>query len=173
MTITASLLNPAFTPLATADVHSTFGLAPRDGVAQIVADNTPALAWGIRGSFYRYVAGATHILDGAKKGPGDYFLWPYQSTKAEGDRLIIQYGGTVNFMKYCGANNELVRGRCDLDFTFADPKIDIDTTTGDIKETQQGHNLRNQIATDTEYDGGGYLFPAPTATLSLSPVMGR
>ena len=45
MTITASLLNPAFTPLATADVHSTFGLAPRDGVAQTVADNTPALAW--------------------------------------------------------------------------------------------------------------------------------
>ena len=87
MTITASLLNPAFTPLATADVHSTFGLAPRDGVAQTVADNTPALAWGIRGSFYRYVAGATHILDGAKKGPGDYFLWPYQSTKAEGARL--------------------------------------------------------------------------------------
>ena len=76
-------------------------------------------------------------------------------------------------MKYCGANNELICGRCDLDFTFADPKIDIDTTTGDIKETQQGHNLRNQIATDTEYDGGGYLFPAPTATLSLSPGMGR
>ena len=39
-------------------------------------------------------------------------------------------------MKYCGANNELICGRCDLDFTFADPKIDIDTTTGDIKETQ-------------------------------------
>ena len=248
MTITASLLNPAFTPLATADVHSTFGLAPRDGVAQTVADNTPALAWGIRGSFYRYVAGATHILDGAKKGPGDYFLWPYQSTKAEGDRLIIQYGGTVNFMKYCGANNELVRGRCDLDFTFADPKIDIDTTTGlghiyatvhtksyqkgtwsgptevqvgtidtnagryntdngvttwsgvstkltadgnnafsnfyepesfldslnfsyptagDIKETQQGYNLRNQIATDTEYNGGGYLFPRTDGNLVL------
>ena len=71
-------------------------------MAQTVADNTPALAWGIRGSFYRYVAGATHILDGAKKGPGDYFLWPYQSTKAEGDRLIIQYGGTVNF-------NEILR----------------------------------------------------------------
>ncbi|MDO4651932.1 hypothetical protein [Corynebacterium durum] len=42
---------------------------------------------GHRGSFYRYVAGATHILDGAKKGPGDYFRWPYQSTKAEGDRV--------------------------------------------------------------------------------------
>ena len=167
MTITASLLNPAFTPLAAADVHSTFGLVPRDGVGQTVADNTPALAWGIRGSFYRYVAGATHILDGAKKGPGDYFLWPYQSTKAEGDRLIVQYGGTVNFMKYCGANNELVRGRCDLDFTFADPKIDIDTTAGDIKETQQGYNLRNQIATDTEYGGGGYLFPRTDGNLVL------
>ena len=237
-TIALTTALPAITPTATADVNNTIGTEPRPGINQTPEAHSPALAWGIRGSFYRYVSGATHILDGAKKGQGDYFLWPYQSTTRNGDTLSIQYGGTVNFMKYC-AGNQVKRGNCDLDFTFADPRIEFDTATGrghiyatvhtksypdgvwsgpetvqvgvidtnagrynnandittwtgvsakltaagnhafsdfyeeggfldslnfsypfagEIKETQEGYNLRHRLSTDTEFNGGSNLY---------------
>ncbi|MDO4685627.1 MAG: HtaA domain-containing protein [Corynebacterium sp.] len=130
LTTSLALLNPVM-PVAFADANSTFGIAAQPNVEQEVPESTSALQWGIRNSFVGYVNGATHILDGAKQGPGRTYLWPYQSTtkNPETSEVTIQYGGTVNFLKHCHGGDE--RPHCDLDFTFGSPKIVINTTTGE------------------------------------------
>ncbi|MDO5077399.1 HtaA domain-containing protein [Corynebacterium sp.] len=129
LTTSVALLSPGM-PVALADGNSTFGITAQPGVEQKVAAETSALQWGIRGSFVRYVSGATHILDGAQQGPNNTYLWPYQSTQKNPDtgEVTIQYGGTVNFMKYC--SGETRRPNCDLDFTFSAPKIVLNPATG-------------------------------------------
>lgn len=129
LTASLSLVSPAM-PIALADADSKFGIEAQQNVEQNVPESTSALQWGIRGSFVRYVSGATNILDGAKQGPNDSYLWPYKATTKNPDtgEVTVQYGGTVNFMKYCGG--EAIRPNCDLDFTFSAPKVVINTKTG-------------------------------------------
>lgn len=129
LTTSIALFSPAM-PVAFADANSKFGIEAQQGVEQTVPAEASALQWGIRGSFVRYVSGATNILDGAKQGPHNSYLWPYKSTTKNADtgEVTIQYGGTVNFMKYC--SGETKRPNCDLDFTFGSPKIVLDTKTG-------------------------------------------
>ncbi|WJZ02637.1 HtaA domain-containing protein [Corynebacterium freiburgense] len=129
LTASLSLVSPAM-PIALADANSKFGIEAQPNVEQNVPESTSALQWGIRGSFVRYVSGATNILDGAKQGPNNSYLWPYKETTKNSDtgEITVQYGGTVNFMKHCGG--EPIRPNCDLDFTFSAPKVVIDTKTG-------------------------------------------
>ncbi|MCX7443717.1 HtaA domain-containing protein [Corynebacterium sp. P7003] len=127
--VTALTLSLGVSAPAFAGVSDTIGITPRDGVAQEVADSTSALAWEIRDSFNSYTGGATHVLDGAKLVDGT-FLWPYESTETDAaGNTVVQYSGTVNYMKYC-EGDEPVRGGCQLDLTVADPKIVFNAAEG-------------------------------------------
>ncbi|MEZ2121332.1 HtaA domain-containing protein [Corynebacterium sp. CCM 9203] len=128
-TVTALTLSFGSVAPAFAGVDDTIGITPRTGASQDVDVSIPALSWEIRDSFNNYTGGATNILDGAKMVDGT-FLWPYESTETDDEgNAVVQYGGTVNYMKYC-EGNEPVRGNCQLDLTVADPKIVFNADKG-------------------------------------------
>ncbi|MCX7539820.1 HtaA domain-containing protein [Corynebacterium antarcticum] len=128
-TVTAISVSLGVAAPAIAGVDDTIGITPRPGVTQEYADSTPALEWEIRDSFNNYTGGATHLFDGAELVDGT-FLWPYKSTDSDAEgNTVVQYGGTVNYMKYC-EGDEPVRGGCQLDLTVADPKIVFDAAEG-------------------------------------------
>ncbi|MCK7661466.1 HtaA domain-containing protein [Corynebacterium sp. CCM 8835] len=115
--------------VAVADVNSSIGLDPAPGKEQSHPDDHLALAWGIRS----HVDGhrLQHVLDGARFHNGSV-QWTCISTSTPADgRIQVQYGGTVDFMKYRRQDGTgYVRGQCDLDLTFADPHIVFDPVSG-------------------------------------------
>ncbi|MBI8988876.1 HtaA domain-containing protein [Corynebacterium meridianum] len=128
-TVTALSVSFGIAAPVVAGVEDTIGTVPRPGVAQEYEDSTPALQWEIRDSFNNYTGGATHFFDGAELVDGT-FLWPYRSTETDADgNTVVQYGGTVNYMKYC-EGDEPVRGGCQLDLSVADPRIVFDAAKG-------------------------------------------
>ncbi|WP_423891995.1 HtaA domain-containing protein [Corynebacterium argentoratense] len=131
LTTGAPLLAPTvIMPAAYADQTETIGITPTDGVNQEYDADHLALEWGIRSSFNNYVGGSTHIFDGAKAS-GKSYLWPYLGTdKNEDGSVSINYGGTVNFMKYCTDPEDPQRGACQLDLTLSNPTIKTVPGTG-------------------------------------------
>ena len=131
LTTGAPLLAPTvIMPAAYADQTETIGITPTDGAKQEYDADHLALEWGIRSSFNNYVGGSTHIFDGAKTS-GKSYLWPYLGTdKNEDGSVSINYGGTVNFMKYCTDPEDPQRGACQLDLTLSNPTIKTVPGTG-------------------------------------------
>ncbi|MCL0120940.1 HtaA domain-containing protein [Corynebacterium pygosceleis] len=167
LAIVCPLTSTIGSAVAGADVTSTIGLEPTPGKEQSYPDDHLALAWGIRSSFMNYVDGhkPQHVLDGARFLNGSV-QWPYISTSTLADgRIQVQYGGTVNFMQYCPQDGTgYVRGQCDLDLTFADPRIVFDPATG------EGELFINR---HTKQYNGGWFGPEEVLLGDLNVDAGR
>ncbi|APT84751.1 HtaA domain-containing protein [Corynebacterium aquilae] len=124
---TGIMLAPISVAPAHADQNSTIGLVPGDGPQDYAAE-TLALKWQIRPSFNSYVGGPSRVLDGLRYDAGTYY-WPFKDVTTSGTKVSFNYGGTVNYQKYCADAENPKRGACDMDLTISNPSVVVDTET--------------------------------------------
>ena len=123
LSVSLSTLSPV--GIANADSSYSKGVKPSDGAQQEYDANTDALHWGIN-EMFRGKATSFEAADGARYDEETkQFVFPYVSK--DDDAKTVSYTGSVTILGECEDDNSPSRGTCDVDVTFTDPIVTVDT----------------------------------------------